>query len=173
MPTSSSLFPSGLPTAAPNDFDPPGELRAAPSISRLTYPDGHEGWLVTGHATARAVSADRRFSSRQELRRWPVETAMTQERQEPAAPGIMTRHDPPDHTRYRKLLTGQFTVRRVKLFEPGAGLRAADPVVGDLRPVRCALSSGQRCIGVGRAWPGRRRRAQPGPDETALLKAIF
>lgn len=33
-------------------------------------------------------------------------------------PGCFLRMDPPEHTRYRRLLTGQFTVRRVKTLEP-------------------------------------------------------
>jgi len=35
-----------------------------------------------------------------------------------APPGFFLRLDPPDHTRFRKLLTGQFTVRRMKMLEP-------------------------------------------------------
>jgi cytochrome P450 len=113
-------IPHGLPTArGRHPFDPPEELATLPSIGRMTFPDGHAGWLVTGYATARAILSDRRFSSRNELRRAPVRTATAQESPEPAPPGILTRSDPPDHTRYRRLLTGQFTVRRMKMLEPG------------------------------------------------------
>ena len=37
---------------------------------------------------------------------------------QPAAPGWFPLMDAPEHTRYRRLLTGQFTVRRLKQLEP-------------------------------------------------------
>jgi cytochrome P450 len=102
--------PSGCP------FDPPAELtriREQRPLSRFVYPDGHVGWLVTGHAQARAVAADARFSSRYELMHYPVPgtgiTAMP-----PAPDGDLTGIDAPEHTRYRKLLAGKFTVRRMR-----------------------------------------------------------
>ena len=36
----------------------------------------------------------------------------------PVRAGNLLGFDPPEHTRYRKLLTGQFTVRRMRLLEP-------------------------------------------------------
>jgi cytochrome P450 len=99
-------------------FDPPKGLLGREPIGRMTYPDGHEGWLVTGYAAARAVLADPRFSSRMELRRSPTPHAMVQEAPRTAPPGVISRLDPPEHTHYRRLLTGEFTVRRMKLLEP-------------------------------------------------------
>ncbi|MFC4562167.1 cytochrome P450 [Nocardiopsis mangrovi] len=75
----------------------------------MTYPDGHEGWLVTGYAASRALLTDDRFSARAELRRSPLTTDPPQ----PALPGVLSGYDPPEHTRYRRLLIGQFTVRRM------------------------------------------------------------
>ncbi|WJY37084.1 cytochrome P450 [Streptomyces sp. P9-2B-2] len=96
-------------------FDPPEELaplREQHPISRMAYSDGHVGWLVTGHALAREVLADPRFSTRRELIHFPfpggADIVMT-----PAPVGHFTAMDPPEHTRYRRLLTGQFTVRRM------------------------------------------------------------
>jgi hypothetical protein len=48
-----------LPVARPDGcpFDPPSELgriREQHPLVRMTYPDGHVGWLVTGYALARA-----------------------------------------------------------------------------------------------------------------------
>ncbi|GAA4535751.1 cytochrome P450 [Amycolatopsis samaneae] len=102
-------------------FDPPEaltEIGARSPISRLVYPDGHEGWLVTGYAAARAVLADVRFSSRAELRRTPIPHAFAKEKPRPAMPGAISAFDPPEHTRLRKHLTGQFTVRRMQMLEP-------------------------------------------------------
>ncbi|TMR36563.1 cytochrome P450, partial [Nonomuraea zeae] len=97
-------------------FDPPADLaklRETRPIARLSYPDGHQGWLVTGYALVREVLADRRFSARSELRHIPIEQPAGQPRQ-PAPPGMFISTDPPVHTRYRHLLTGEFTVRRMR-----------------------------------------------------------
>ncbi|GAA3508936.1 cytochrome P450 [Streptosporangium album] len=111
--------PSAAPLSLerPNHFDPPtalARLRAADPISPLSYPDGHTGWLVTSHALVRAVLADPRFSARAELNHSPISRPGIAENLKPSPPGIFTRMDPPDHTRYRHLLTGQFTVRRMR-----------------------------------------------------------
>jgi hypothetical protein len=37
-------------------------LRAERPLHRITYPDGHVGWLVTAYRPARAVLGDSRFS---------------------------------------------------------------------------------------------------------------
>ncbi|WP_306999620.1 cytochrome P450 [Amycolatopsis thermophila] len=104
-----------LPTErlAGRPFDPPAELRERPALSRLRYPDGHTGWLVTSHALVREVLADPRFSVRPELRHLPVPGAPGGSR--PAPPGVFHVMDAPEHTRYRRLLAGQFTVRRMRL----------------------------------------------------------
>ncbi|NBH07609.1 cytochrome P450 [Amycolatopsis sp. SID8362] len=106
-----------LPTerAAARPFDPPpglAERRAESPLSRLDYPDGHTGWLVTGHALAREVLADPRFSARAELRHLPIPGAPASD--QPAAPGMFGSMDAPGHTRYRRLLAGRFTVRRMR-----------------------------------------------------------
>jgi cytochrome P450 len=99
-------------------FDPPRELRELRTeqpIARLRFADGHLGWLVTDHATACAILADKRFSSRQELRHMPLKSDVIEAISgQPARPGIFPFMDPPQHTRYRRLLTGQFTLRRTQ-----------------------------------------------------------
>ncbi|MFI6509516.1 cytochrome P450 [Streptosporangium sp. NPDC050855] len=110
-----------FPTGRPGPFDPPerlASLREERPIARLAYPDGRIGWLVTGHSAVRAILADPRFSSRRELLNIPVPFPLMQEMRGPAEPGMFIRMDPPDHTRYRKPLTAQFTVRRMKGLEP-------------------------------------------------------
>ncbi|MEV1240580.1 cytochrome P450 [Nonomuraea sp. NPDC049750] len=106
-----------LPTErrAGHPLDPPtglAELREQRPLSRLAYPDGHEGWLVTSHALVRAVLADSRFSVRAELRHMPISGAPDSD--QPPPPGMFGGMDAPDHTRYRNLLTGKFTVRRMR-----------------------------------------------------------
>ncbi|MFD6391604.1 cytochrome P450 [Nocardia sp. NPDC060259] len=117
--------PLGLPQqrdAGP--FDPPGEitrLREARPVSPLIFPDGHEGWVVTGYEAVRRLLADTRFSSRQDLgivhpayesSGMPVQTEPS-----PQIPGLFVAMDPPDHTRLRRKLTGAFTVKRMKQLE--------------------------------------------------------
>lgn len=117
--------PHGLPQdrdAGP--FDPPSAitaLRAARPVSPLRFPDGHEGWLVTGYEAVRKLMADTRFSSRQDLGivHVPYETPGMPAQTEPSPqiPGLFIAMDPPDHTRLRRKLTGAFTVRRMRQLE--------------------------------------------------------
>jgi cytochrome P450 len=110
---------SDLPLARPQGcpFDPPtelGRLQAENPLARMTYPDGHVGWLATGYAEVRAVLADQRFSSRYELMHHPL-PGMEEIGELPPAPvGDMIGLDAPEHTRYRRLLVGRFTVRRMR-----------------------------------------------------------
>ncbi|MFI9269987.1 cytochrome P450 [Kitasatospora sp. NPDC052896] len=110
---------AGLPTTRPTGcpFDPPTELarlREQRPLTRMSYPDGHLGWLVTSHELVRAVLADPRFSSRSELMHSPAPGAAAMERPPVAPPGMFIAVDPPEHTRYRRLLAGRFTVRRMR-----------------------------------------------------------
>jgi cytochrome P450 len=118
-------IPQGLPTerdAGP--FDPPRQitrLRDAHPVSPMVFPDGHEGWLVTGYEEVRRLMADTRFSSRQDigilhvLEVIPDMPAITEP--SPQVPGLFIAMDPPDHTRMRRKLTGAFTVRRMRMLE--------------------------------------------------------
>ncbi|WP_440104873.1 cytochrome P450 [Streptosporangium sp. H16] len=99
-------------------FDPPKELvqaRKHGPISRYTFPDGHEGWLVTGYDLVRSVLADSRFSSRKELMRHHPLIDYGDIEVPPAPPGEFLLMDDPQHSRYRKPLVGKFTVRRMRL----------------------------------------------------------
>lgn len=116
-----STPPRRLPTERPRPLDPPeelGRLRAEEPVSPLLYPDGHVGWLVTSHAAARKVLSDQRFSARGDIKKVPFELPSGGRPWEQVPPGFFMHMDPPDHTRYRRLLTGQFTVRRMKALEP-------------------------------------------------------
>ncbi|WP_055567642.1 cytochrome P450 [Streptomyces atriruber] len=110
-----SSFPAARSKGCP--FDPPAELtrlREERPLTRLRFPDGHMGWLATGHPAVRAVLSDSRFSSRYELQHMPFVTGFTGELP-PAPTGDLTGIDAPEHTRYRRLLAGKFTVRRMRL----------------------------------------------------------
>ncbi|MFI6776983.1 cytochrome P450 [Nocardia sp. NPDC050412] len=117
--------PHGLPmerNAGP--FAPPREitrLREVRPVSPMLFPDGHEGWLVTGYDAVRKLMADTRFSSRQDIGivHVPYETPGMPAATEPSPqiPGLFIAMDPPDHTRLRRKLTGAFTVKRMKQLE--------------------------------------------------------
>jgi len=109
-----------LPRDHRGPFDPSaelGRLREQRGLSRLAFPDGHVGWLVTRYDLARAVLSDRRFSSRQELQHLPVpqERARTEHGH---VPGLFPHMDLPEHSRYRRVLAGRFTAPRTRLLEP-------------------------------------------------------
>ncbi|MGX1882590.1 cytochrome P450 [Streptomyces sp. NPDC055287] len=97
-------------------FDPPhalAQVRAERPLTRLVFPDGHVGWLATGYSVVRAILADSRFSSRYELMHYPLPGG-PEGLLPPAPTGDMTGMDAPEHTRYRRLLMGKFTVRRMR-----------------------------------------------------------
>ncbi|MFG3621471.1 cytochrome P450 [Nocardia sp. NPDC047654] len=118
-------IPNGLPMerdASP--FDPPREitrLRETRPVCPLIFPDGHEGWLVTGYDAVRRLMADTRFSSRQDIGilhvPFPTPGMPAATEPSPQVPGLFVAMDPPDHTRLRRKLTGAFTVKRMKQLE--------------------------------------------------------
>jgi cytochrome P450 len=129
------LLTSRVLASHPTPFDPPPELRQRSElepVSRLRFPDGHIGWLVTGYSAVRAVLADARFSSRPELQHLPLEQDRIPDEPQPIAPGFFSRTDPPEHTRYRRLLAGHFTVSPD--LSPRVG-PCSRPVAGGLRGV--------------------------------------
>ncbi|QES48297.1 cytochrome P450 [Streptomyces venezuelae] len=111
-------LPTERPAGCP--FDPPAEfarLREEQPLRPMLYPgpDGHVGWLATSHALVREVLADPRFSTRPELVHWPLPGPAAEYQAPPAEPGMFLRMDAPEHTRYRRLLAGKFTTRRMRL----------------------------------------------------------
>ncbi|WP_246064317.1 cytochrome P450 [Nonomuraea longispora] len=104
----------------PGPFDPPdvfSRIRDQHPLTPMTFADGHEGWLASSHRIVRKILADDRFSNRRELMHLPIDRNISQKRQ-PSEPGMFIRMDPPEHTRYRRLLIAQFTVHRIKQLEP-------------------------------------------------------
>ncbi|MFF5173677.1 cytochrome P450 [Micromonospora sp. NPDC000089] len=94
------------------------ELAERSPVGRSTLPNGDPFWLVSGYDEARAVLSDPRFSA-DRFRYHPRFKNLSgqlgeQLRNDKARAGSFINMDPPEHTRYRKLLTGQFTVRRIR-----------------------------------------------------------
>ncbi|WP_432994416.1 cytochrome P450 [Dactylosporangium sp. CA-233914] len=83
------------------------------------YPDRHEGWIVTGYAQARAVLGEPGFSSRAEGKRVPVDRPGAEPFIGQAAPpGWFIDLDPPEHTRYRRVLARWFNMHRIERLRP-------------------------------------------------------
>ncbi|AXK36138.1 cytochrome P450 [Streptomyces armeniacus] len=107
-------------------FDPAeeyGRLREEEPISPIRFkiaPQDPNGWLVTRHDYVRQILADNRFSHRNELCAHLIEPPFPIEKYEPepSAPGSFVRMDKPEHTKYRTLLAGHFTVRKIREYEP-------------------------------------------------------
>ncbi|MDF5751896.1 cytochrome P450 [Spongiactinospora sp. TRM90649] len=103
-------------------FDPAPELSALrddEGVRRITTPFGVDAWLVTRFADVRAVLSDYelfRIVPRPELERGAAK--LSDEDAARLRAGNLLGVDPPDHTRLRRMLTGEFTVRRMRRLEP-------------------------------------------------------
>ncbi len=110
-----SLFP--LTPIMRIGFDPVpelGEVRSGQPVVRLEIPGGPSGWLLTRYDDVRATLADTvRFSN-------SFDNLTTEGAQLFGAldPGGLGFRDPPDHTRLRRMLTPEFTNRRLRRLVP-------------------------------------------------------
>ncbi|GAA2529643.1 cytochrome P450 [Pilimelia columellifera] len=97
-------------------FDPPAVLRklsAEQPLSRMVYPDGHVGWLATGIDVVKQVLSNPAFSHNFHSAHFPLTKKGQPFPTMPIIPGLFIHMDPPGHTRYRAVLTGEFTTNRV------------------------------------------------------------
>ncbi len=90
-----------------------GDLRAAEPVNRLKLPFGMKAWLVTGYDEAKAVMANGTGFSNDFTNL--IGSAGATAEQNPGGLGFS---DPPDHTRLRKILTPEFTMRRLARLTP-------------------------------------------------------
>lgn len=96
-------------------FDAPqrlDDLRAEAPVAELTTFLGLKVWLVTGHAEAREVLGDITSYST-DIRPYVGKAGA-----DGGDIGGLGFTDPPDHTRLRKLITPEFTVRRLERLQP-------------------------------------------------------
>lgn len=95
-------------------FDPVAELariRTEQPIFPMEIPGGSTVWLATRYDDVRSVLGDSdRFSND-----FGNITGMGSNQEDPGGLGF---RDPPEHTRLRKFLTPEFTMRRLKRLEP-------------------------------------------------------
>jgi pentalenic acid synthase len=113
--TAPVAFPQSrtCPYQPPAAYDP---LRSERPLTRITLFDGREAWLVSGHATARALLADPRLSSNRSRPGFPAPTrrfaGITNRRT--ALLGV----DDPEHRAQRRMVVGDFTLKRAVALRP-------------------------------------------------------
>ncbi len=90
-------------------------LRRQGTAFRIRAPYGGECWMVTAHEDVRFVQADARFSRGAMIGRDVARTSPF-----PLAGESIIGMDPPDHTRIRRLVSREFTPKRVEQLRPRA-----------------------------------------------------
>ncbi|HEY0454637.1 cytochrome P450 [Actinophytocola sp.] len=91
-----------------------GEIRAREPISKVNIPFGVNVWLVSGYEEAKTVLSDAKGFSNDFSNLVGEHGASASH-----SPGGLGFADPPEHTRLRKLLTPEFTMRRLSRLTPG------------------------------------------------------
>jgi cytochrome P450 len=97
-----------------------GEIRETDGVRTVVNAFGMEVYLVTRHEDIKQVLSDHeRFSNgRPPDFTVPGAPEISAEEQASANAGNLLGLDPPEHQRLRRMLTGEFTVRRMKRLEP-------------------------------------------------------
>ena len=122
-----------LPFARACPFDPPPQYAAARAhgpLLAVTLWNGKRAWVVTRHAEMRAILMDeRRFSGRMGDPDFPsvTEARVAVDRNERAFVGM----DNPEHDRYRRFFTREFSVRRMQALIPNMQV-LADGLIDEL-----------------------------------------
>jgi len=92
-----------------------GEWRTTEPVRKLNFPFGISAWLITGYDEAKTVLAHPTAYSNDFANLTAVTGGGAAEDQDPGGLGMA---DPPKHTRLRKLLTPEFTMRRLRRLVP-------------------------------------------------------
>ena len=106
-----------------NAFDPTpelGEIRETAGVRTVVNAFGMQVYLVTRHDDVKEVLADHEHfrNSRPPGFVLPGAPAVPEDEQTQTRSGNLLGLDPPEHQRVRRMLTGEFTVRRMKRLEP-------------------------------------------------------
>jgi pentalenic acid synthase len=115
-PEQDMVAPRTFPMRRTCPFAPPAEyrrMRAEGPLVRATLPNGAPVWAVTRHAEARQILSDPRISSntgRPERPRGPDDDRPDE--------GFFIDLDPPEHSRYRRLLISELGARPVAAMRP-------------------------------------------------------
>jgi cytochrome P450 len=109
-----------------NPFDPPAEYERfrQEAVDRVKMWDGRDAWLVTRRDDIKEVLSSPHFSVNPQKPGYPFLT--------PSRAAFVKHHqtfimmDPPDHTRFRRMLTRDFTQKRMEELRPGYKARRRD-----------------------------------------------
>jgi cytochrome P450 len=107
-----------LPRERSHPFDLPPEyerLRAEAPISRYRWPNGVEGWLVTRYDHIRTLLADSRLSID---RAGQMPPSLAIGRKPVMMPRSLVSMDPPEHTKWRRLILRDLTPGKARALEP-------------------------------------------------------
>ncbi|WP_329056554.1 cytochrome P450 [Amycolatopsis sp. NBC_01488] len=110
-------------------FDPPAELGELPPVSRVRLWNGSTPWLVTRYDDVRAVLRDSRISADSDRPGYPHQSAASAARRQRAKSFITM--DGAEHAAQRRLLTGDFLVKKMEALRP-AIQRIVDDLIDDL-----------------------------------------
>ncbi|MBN7558006.1 cytochrome P450 [Mycobacteroides abscessus] len=130
--------PITIPRGRVSVFDLPVglmDLAAAGGIHRLRYADGHLGWIVTDFELCRQVLTRPEFSSRPDLRHSAVHEAIGDGQPPEEMPGMFVGMDPPEHTRYRRIVAAALRLAEVQKLQATIEAQAAallDSCTGEL-----------------------------------------
>ena len=96
------------------------EIRETEGVREFTNAFGMQVYLVTRHEDVKAVLSDHERFSNERPPGFAVQGVpqSTEEEQATARAGNLLGLDPPDHSRLRRMLTPEFTIRRIKRLEP-------------------------------------------------------
>ncbi|KZB80076.1 cytochrome P450 [Amycolatopsis regifaucium] len=155
------------PAAKDDPATPMGAIYADhPPMSKVVFPSGCEGWLVTRYEDVRLIFSDKRFS-RNLL--GPGAPCLIEPGDFSTGEHSILNMDPPDHTRLRKLSAQAFTVRRIAALRPRIqeiadgllrAMVAAGPPVDLVRMFAFPLPTAVMCEILGVPFAGRERFSQ-------------
>ncbi|MEV0701941.1 cytochrome P450 [Saccharopolyspora sp. NPDC050389] len=112
-------FPMARPPGCP--LDPPaeyGRMRAEAPVAPAILPDGSRTWLISRYADVRAVLRDPRVSADLRKPGFPIISAAERTLVDVGFHPGFIRTDPPEHGQLRRMVSADFTIRRVKALRP-------------------------------------------------------
>jgi cytochrome P450 len=91
------------------------KLRSDEPVAKVCTPYGDDGWLVTRYESVKAVLHDASFS-----RAAAIEIHDRLPRSSVHVPkvNLLSRYDPPEHSRFRQLVSGAFTKHKAEQYRP-------------------------------------------------------
>jgi cytochrome P450 monooxygenase len=119
--TSTDTHMVDFPVRQPGKSFPPEAYtgyRERPGLVRTTLATGQPVWLVSRHEEVRAVLTDRRISANPENEGFPKVARTGGVPTQDEIPGWFVGLDPPEHDRFRKALIPEFSVRRIRAWQP-------------------------------------------------------